>query len=95
MPKIQTRSDDPTELIRRLVTTLDSQIAELREKRAQLGTLTSKPSANTTRETAAPRKRTMSAAAKAKISAAAKKRWAAKKKAHAIPHKSKSAKERQ
>src|SRR5205085_6165218 len=89
MPKIRTKTDGQMELIRDLVATLDSQIVELREKRAQLEALTNKPSAKTTIKTVAPRKRTMSAAAKAKISAAAKKRWAAKKKAQAEAQKPK------
>jgi hypothetical protein len=80
MPKIETKPDDQRELVHRLVTILDSQIAELQKKRAQLETLTKRPSASTTTGAAAPGKRTMSAAAKAKISAAAKNRWAAKKK---------------
>jgi hypothetical protein len=81
-----TEKDDLGELLRRALTALDAQIAELQAKRVQLAALADQhptvPAVKTA--AAAPEKqRTMSAEARAKISAAAKERWAKKKKAQA------------
>ena len=82
MPK--TKGEDLEELLRRALTGLDAQIAELQNKRAQLAVLIEPAAAVPAIYAAAPRKqRKMSAEARAKISAAAKARWANRRKAQA------------
>jgi hypothetical protein len=79
-----TRRDDPAELLRLALIGFDAQIAELRERRAQLAALLDQRSAHSAAETAAPQKRRkLSAAARAKISAAQKSRWAKERKGKA------------
>jgi hypothetical protein len=74
MPRIN--RNDPAKLIRLALIGLDAQIAELRERRAQLATLINQTSSISPEIVAAPQKRRkLSAAARAKISAAAKARW--------------------
>jgi hypothetical protein len=79
-----TRRNDLAESLRLALDGLDTQIAELRETRAQLATLIDRRPASPAAFAAESRKRRkLSAAARAKISAAAKARWAQKKKARA------------
>lgn len=79
-----------SELIRLALTGLDTQIADLQEKRAQLAALTNEQSANATVKAPTPKQKTgkMSEEARAKISAAATARWAKVKKAKAEAAKS-------
>lgn len=78
-----TKPFDQSELIHLALIGLDTQIAELQEKRAQLAALTNQQSAGPTVKAAAPQQKggKISDAARAKISAAAKARWAKVKKA--------------
>lgn len=73
-----TKPFNQSELLRLALAGLDTQIAELQEKRAQLAALTNGHTAALTVEAATQPQKTgkMSDEAKAKISAAAKKRWA-------------------
>ena len=82
-----TERDDLAESLRLALTSLDAQIADLRETRAQLAAMINQPPTVST----APRKRRLSAGARAKISAAAKARWAREKKAIAKTQKPKKA----
>lgn len=74
-----------SELIRLAIAGLDTQIAELQEKRAQLFAMTGSQSAGSAVKSATPTSKggKMSDEARAKISAAAKKRWAKVRKAKA------------
>lgn len=85
-----TKPFNQSELMRLALAGLDTQIAELQEKRAQLAALTSGQPAAPSVEAAPPPQKTgkMSDEARAKISAAAKKRWAKVKKAKAEAAKS-------
>lgn len=76
---------DQSELIRLALAGLDTQIAELQEKRAQLASMSNEQLVNPAVKATTPKQKTgkMSDEAKAKISAAAKKRWAKVKKAKA------------
>ena len=84
---------DQSELIRLALAGLDTQIAELQEKRAQLAALTIQQPANATVKAVVPQQKSgkMSEEAKAKISAAAKARWARVKQEQAKTKKAQSA----
>ena len=79
-----------SELIQLALAGLDTQIADLQEKRARLAALTSEQSITAPVKAAAPKQKIgkMSAEARAKISAAATARWAKVKKAQAQAEKS-------
>jgi hypothetical protein len=75
MPK--TRGNDLAELLRQVLSAVDTRIADLQGKRAQLTAMLNQKSAANAMELKGPRgRRKMSAATKAKIRAAAKARWA-------------------
>jgi len=85
-----TKPFNQSELMRLALVGLDTQIAELQEKRAQLAALTNgQPTAASVAAAPPPQKTgKMSDEARAKISAAAKKRWAKVRKAKAEAAKS-------
>ena len=85
-----TKPFNQSELIRLALAGLDTQIAELQEKRAQLAAISNQHPVETAviAATAAAKKGGMSDEAKAKISAAAKKRWAKVRRAKADSAKS-------
>jgi hypothetical protein len=87
---LNNKSFDQSELIRLALAGLDTEIAALQEKRAQLAALTNEQSASAAVKAATPKQKTgkMSAEARAKISAAATARWAKVKKAKAEAEKS-------
>ena len=76
-----TKPFNQSELMRLALAGLDTQIAELQEKRAQLAALTNEQTATPTVKAVTPPQKTgkMSEEAKAKISAAATARWARRK----------------
>jgi hypothetical protein len=80
MPRI--KRDDPAELIRHALISLDTQIAELRETRAQLAAMIDQSSMTPAVRAAEPQKRRkLSAEAREKIRAAVKARWERERKA--------------
>lgn len=90
-----TKSFDQSELIRLAIVGIDTQIAELQGKRAQLAAMTNEqPSTSTVKAVTPLQKKTgkMSEEARAKISAAATARWAKVKKAKAEAAKTAAAK---
>lgn len=90
MPK--TRNDDLVELLRLAITSLDTQLAVLQERRAQLAVLINdQPTGSAMRAAATRNRRKLSAAARAKISAAQKARWAKKRESKAQKQKTKPA----
>jgi pyruvate/2-oxoglutarate dehydrogenase complex dihydrolipoamide acyltransferase (E2) component len=86
-----TKRNDPAESLHLALVSFDTQIAELRETRAQLATLIDQPSASSAVKVAAPRKRRLSAEARAKISATTKASWARERTAKAKTQKPKKA----
>jgi len=93
MPK--TKNDDPAKLLRRAITGLDEQIAELQKIQTQLAEMVGRPAARLAVEATAPQKRRkLSAEAREKISSAAKARWARERKAKAKAQKAKPATEK-
>jgi hypothetical protein len=79
-----TKRDDVADLLRLAIAGLDTQIAELREKRVQLTVLINGQPAGPGVKVATPRnRRKLSAAARAKISAAQKARWVKERKGKA------------
>jgi len=79
MPK--TRREDVAELLRLALNSLDTEIADLQEKRMQLSAMIGGQSTGPAMKSAAlPKRRGLSAAGRAKISAAAKARWARERK---------------
>src|SRR5262249_15021151 len=76
-----TRREDVAKLLRIALDSLDAQIADLQENRAQLSAMIGEQSIGSRMREAAQQKRHgLSAAGRAKISAAAKRRWAKVKK---------------
>jgi hypothetical protein len=88
---LRTKKDDPAELLRLAIVSLDAQITELRKRRAQLAALTSRAPAGPAVAAATPTTRKRSVGTKPKLSASAKALWSKERKEKAEKKKSNAA----